>query len=91
MTKKYCNINNNKKKRNANDNGNNNDNVRFLITKTVIIAIMDELVIIIITVIKLAYTRNSMKKKEINKLDLIKELRIEIFFIINATNTKRKC
>ena len=52
---------------------------------------MDELVIIIITVIKLAYTRNSMKKKEINKLDLTKELRIEIFFIINATNTKRKC
>ena len=50
---------------------------------------MDELVIIIITVIKLAYTRNSMKKKEINKLDLTKELRIEVFFIINATNTKR--
>ena len=60
---------------------------------------MEELVIItIITVIKLTYRRNTMEKKKskkTNKYDLIKKLirqkRIEIFFIINVTNTKQKC
>ena len=75
------NINNTKRNRNTNNNGNNNDNVRFLMTKILIIVIMEELVITIITVIELIYRRNSMEKKEkekeskqANKLDLIKNL-----------------
>ena len=61
ITNKYSNINNGKKNRNGNNNCNNNDHVRFLTTKTLIIAIMEELVItIMITVIKLTYRRNSM-------------------------------
>ena len=57
------------------------DNVRFFMTKTLIIVIMKELVIITIVVeIKLTYRRNSMEKKnnknkQTNKqLDLIKKL-----------------
>ena len=44
-------------------------------TKILTIVIMEELVIIIITVIKLIYRRNSMESKtnkQTNKLDLIK-------------------
>ena len=58
--------------------------IRFLITKTLITAIMKELVVITeITVIKLIYRRNSMEKKtekdketkeQTNKPDLIKKL-----------------
>ena len=45
-------------------------------TKILIIVIMEELVITIITAIKLIYRRNSMEKKskQTNKLDLIKKL-----------------
>ena len=47
-------------------------------TKTLIIVIMEELVILaIITVKKLTYRRNSMEKKrskQTNKLDLVKKL-----------------
>ena len=55
----------NKKSNNTNNNGNNDDNVRFLMTKTLILMIMEELVIITIaTVIKLTYGRNSMGKTQ---------------------------
>ena len=69
---KYSNINNNEKNRNTNNNCNNNDSVRFLMTKTLIIVIMEELVkeLVIktmITVAKLFYRNNSMEKKKANK------------------------
>ena len=58
----------------------------------------DLVMIAIIIVIKLTYRQNSMEEKkckQTNKLDLVKKLVrltcIEIFFIINGTNTKRKC
>ena len=64
-------------------------------TKTLIIAIMKELIIITtITVIKLTCGGNSIEKKTY-KLDLIKNFvmktRIETSFSINVTNTKGKC
>ena len=79
---KYSNIDNNEKNRNTNNNCNNNDSVRFLMTKTLIIVIMEELVkeLVIktmITVAKLFYRNNSMEKKkskQTNKLDLMKKL-----------------
>ena len=47
--------------RNTDNNGNNDDNVRILMTKILIIGIMEELLIItIIPVIRLTYRRNSM-------------------------------
>ena len=68
-TNKYSNINNNKS-RNTNDNDRNDDNVKFLMTKTLIIVIVEELVIITITtVIKLTDRRDSMERenKQANK------------------------
>ena len=66
MTKKYSNINNKNKNRNTNNiNCQNNDNVKFLMIKTLIVVIMEQLVIITkITVIKLTYRGNNMEKKK---------------------------
>ena len=51
-----------------NDNDNNDDNVSFLMTKALIIVIMEELLIITkVTVVKLTFKRNSMEKKNKNK------------------------
>ena len=50
MSKKN-NINDNKKNKNINNIGNNDDNVRFLISKTMIIVIMKELVTITIVTV----------------------------------------
>ena len=46
ITNKYNNINNNKKNENTNNNCNNDDNLSFLMTKTIVITIMEELVTI---------------------------------------------
>ena len=64
--------------------------IRFLMTKAVIIVIMQELVAVAVgTVITMTYRRSNMEKK---KLDLIKKLvRLDLVFIINVTNAKRKC
>ena len=50
MSKKN-NINDNKKNKNINNIGNNDDNVSFLISKTMIIVIMKELVTITIVTV----------------------------------------
>ena len=51
-----------------NDNDNNDDNVSFLMTKALIIVIMEELLIITkVAVVKLTFRRNSMEKKNKNK------------------------
>ena len=51
---KYSNINNNDKNRNTNNNGSNNDKTGFSMTKKMIIVkIVEFVMIIIITVIKL--------------------------------------
>ena len=50
MSKKN-NINDNKENKNINNIGNNDDNVRFLISKTMIIVIMKELVTITIVTV----------------------------------------
>ena len=80
------------KNKNTNNYGNNDDNVGILMTKTMIIVIMDELVTItIVTVIMMTYRWNSREEKI--KINLIKRLVrstcLEIFFTINVT--KRKC
>ena len=50
--------------KNTSYNDHNDDNVRFLMTKTMMIVIADELVtIVIVTVIMITYKRNSMEKK----------------------------
>ena len=63
MTNKYNNINNNKKNKNNNDNGDNDDDVKFLMTKTLMIVIMEELVTItLVTVILMTYKPNYTEK-----------------------------
>ena len=48
---KQNNINDNKKNKNINNIGNNDDNVSFLISKTMIVVIMKELVTITIVTV----------------------------------------
>ena len=64
---KYNNIRNNKKNKKTN-NVDNDDNVRFLMTKTMIIVIIEELATIAIgTVIMITYRRNSTEGEKIKK------------------------
>ena len=70
---KYNNVKNNKKNKNTN-NVDNDDNVRFLMIKTMIIVIIEELVTIAIgTVIMITFRRKSIegekRKRKIKKLN----------------------
>ena len=59
-------IYNNKKNKNSNNNVNNDNNVRFLMTKAMVIMIIEELVTITkVTVIMMTYRWNSIEKKNI--------------------------
>ena len=61
-------LNKNTNENTKNYNDNNDDNVSFLMTKALIIVIMEELLIITkVTVVKLTFKRNSMEKKNKNK------------------------
>ena len=60
MTNKYNNINS-KKNRNTDNNGNSDNNVSFLMTKTMIIVLMEGLVAIAIVTVIMFYRRNRME------------------------------
>ena len=65
--------------------------IRVFMTNIMIIVIMEELITTTVTVIMVTYRRNSIERRKLDLMKkLVKQTRIEIFFIINIRNTRQK-